>query len=1073
MKKLPRFPVVLLLLTLFLLPAFLPLMQGDALPCTHDDDLHYYRMTAMRAAFQHGWTFSRWLPNLALGYGYPFFNFREPLPYVIGAVLYALGVPLPPLLGAMYVLCLLASAWGAYVLARDLYGERAAWIAAVAYGLGPYLLIDALRRGNMPESVALALIPWLLWSFRRLILTGGKRYFTLSIALLVSLFLSHNISSLLLAPFLGGYVLLLAWLHRERRMWPWAFAAVACVVLLTAWFWFPALAEQGTVQLHLSRTTRNNDFRYNFATLGEILLHFPPPHDPAFLNPPMRLPLGLFQWILALMGLASLFQRDVPTERRALGGFFALAAAGYLWMSTASSRWLWEIIPQIAFVQFPWRLVGRALLPVTLLSAAVFAPDNPPRPRRDERAWLLAVIALAITAWPLTYPPKGMCEMSLRPDMAEVYAFEQAGWMGVDPEGSYFPVWVEEYPTDLTLAEAWMRDEVPARLDAAALPEGTRVLAADYAPLRATLELDAPEAFTARWLGLYYPGWHVRVDGAAVAAQPEARTGLLTFPVPAGRSAIEVAWGSTPSRTVLTIISATAVLALAAILVWPGKSWLTAFVPEGVSSGTAPETGAASSETGAASSETGAASGVWLPGLLVVAVGLLAIRLLLVERVPNPVYRSRLELGLPEVTAALHQPFEGGLTLLGSSIEMRAFSADDELPVELLWAAHAIPPREYHAIPLLLGPDGQTWSYPGTARPRGYEPTPPTTMWLPGQYAYDPHQVIPLPGTPPGGYEVVVSLFDRQTLAPASPLGADGTPLGLHLPLATVQVNRPAEPFALATLGVPADAEPATCGALALWSMTADRAQAAPGDVLAVRWIWEARADFDGSQSPSALATLRLFNSSQPPSSGATAREWQLPPAAAWWPTSRWEPGDRWIGRHVLRLPGGLESGAYRLEVALPDCPPLAEVALDVSAPERVWDMPPDLRPADATFGDAIRLAGYDLLPETARPGETVHVRLAWQAHAEMDTAYRVFLHLVAPDGALVAQDDGEPAAWSRPTPGWAVGEVVTETRALALPSDAPPGEYTLRVGWYLPDGARLLTETGTDAFHLSRLTIE
>lgn len=1037
--------VILALLSLLLLPAFLPLLQWDALPCTHDDALHYYRMTAMRAAFRQGWIFARWLPNLALGYGYPFFNFREPLPYLLGAGLYALGIPLPPLLGVMYILCLLASAGGAFALARDLYDERAAWIAAVAYGLGPYLLIDALRRGNMPESVALALIPWLLWSFRRLILQGRRRYFALSIALLVALFLSHNISSLLLAPFLGGYVLLLSWLHRERRTWPWAFVAVALAVLLTAWFWFPALAEQDLVQLHLSRTTRNNDFRYNFATLTEILFHLLPPHDPAFLNPPMRLPLGLLQWILALIGLGCLFQRDVPTERRALGVFFALAAAGYLWMSTASSRWLWELLPQLAFVQFPWRLVGRALLPVTLLAGAVFAPDAPsapPRRRRDEQVWLFTVIALALLAWPLTYPPKGMCPTKLTPEMTDVYAFEQAGWMGVDPEGSYFPVWVEEYPTDLTLAQAWMRDEVPARLDLTALPEGARVLSADYRALRATLELDTPAAFTARWLGFYFPGWRVRVAGAQVEPQPETRTGLLTFPVPAGRHTVEVYWGSTPSRTAVTAISAAAALALAAILVWPHKRQ--------------PEAPPAPTTTAG------------LPGLLAVAVGLVLLRLFVVERVPNPVYRSRLELGLPEVTAARHQPFAGGLTLLGSSIEARAFPADEELLVELLWAARDIPPREYRAIPLLLGPDGQTWSHAGTARPRGYEPTPPTTLWLPGQYAYDPHLVIPLPGTPPGVYDVVVSLFDKDTLAPASPLGADGAPLGLHLPLATVQVNRPAEPFSLAQLGVPADAAPATCGTLALWSMTADRVQAAPGDVVAVRWVWEALAIPDQT-----TAILRLLNAA-----GVVAREWQLPPAAEWWPTSRWQPGDRWIGRHVLRLPGGLESGAYRLETTLAGCDaPLSAIALDVVAPERVWDVPADLRPADVLFGDAILLAGHDFAPQTARPGETVQVRLAWQARAEMDAAYRVFLHLVAPDGApsgaLVAQHDGEPAAWTRPTPGWAVGEIVIETRALTLPAAALPGEYRLRVGWYLPGQSRLLTAEGADAFELGMLTVE
>ncbi len=296
-------PWRLMVVLFFLLPALLPLLSGTALPCTHDNDLHYYRITAIDAAWQKGWIFSRWVPNLALGYGYPFFNFREPLPYFVGALLYQTGLALPLVLGLLYAASFLAAAWGAYVWARDLFGEHAAWIAALAYGLGPYLLLDALRRGNMPESVALALLPWLLVTFRRVIRDGGRGPFIASVVLLVALFLSHNISSLLFAPLLGGYVILLAWVYRARKTWPWAFVAVLLAVLLTAWFWFPALTEQSTVQLHLSRTTRNNDFHYNFASWREMLFTLPTPYDPDFLNPPMRVPLGVVQTVLAVAGV--------------------------------------------------------------------------------------------------------------------------------------------------------------------------------------------------------------------------------------------------------------------------------------------------------------------------------------------------------------------------------------------------------------------------------------------------------------------------------------------------------------------------------------------------------------------------------------------------------------------------------------------------------------------------------------------------------------------------------------------------------------------------------------------------
>ncbi len=585
-ERILAFPWRFAIIALLLLPALLPLLRGTGLPCTHDNVLHYYRITAIDAAWQQGWIFSRWVPNLALGYGYPFFNFREPLPYLVGALLYQTGLALPLVLGLLYSGSFIAAAWGAYVLARDLFGERAGWIAVLAYGLGPYLLLDALRRGNMPESLALALLPWLLVTFRRVVLGGGRGPFIASVLLLAALFLSHNITSLLFAPLLGGYVILLAWTYRARKAWPWAFAAAFLAVTLTAWFWFPALTEQSTVQLHLSRTTRNNDFHYNFATWREMLFTPPAPYDPDFLNPPMRVPLGIVQTALAIIGVVIGWRRarafadsndgadECAREVRLSVVFFALAALAYLWMSSPGSVWLWESFPMLAFIQFPWRLVGRALLPISLLAAASFAPSAFSRlPSRESSRSVyrlllsMALAFLALFSWPDTYPPKGFCAMDPSPDMADLYAYEQEGWMGVDPEGSYFPVWVEDHPTDTALADAFARGAEPERVDASLLPEGARVLTAAYRPLRATVTLDTPAAFQARWLGFYFPGWRVEIDGVPVVVAPEEDTGLLTFPVPAGEHALDVRFGATPARVWVSVVSIAALLVFS-LAVW-------------------------------------------------------------------------------------------------------------------------------------------------------------------------------------------------------------------------------------------------------------------------------------------------------------------------------------------------------------------------------------------------------------------------------------------------------------------------------------------------------------------------
>jgi hypothetical protein len=82
-----------------------------------------------------------------------------------------------------------------------------------------------------------------------------------------------------------------------------------------------------------------------------------------------------------------------------------------------------------------------------------------------------------------------------------------------------------------------------------------------------------------------------------------------------------------------------------------------------------------------------------------------------------------------------------------------------------------------------------------------------------------------------------------------------------------------------------------------------------------------------------------------------------------------------------------------------------------------------------------------------------------WLANQTAAQSYHVFVHLQAADGTIVAQSDGVPANWTRPTTGWLPGEYVADARSLHLPPDLAPGTYTLMAGLYRTDtGARLTT---------------
>jgi 4-amino-4-deoxy-L-arabinose transferase-like glycosyltransferase len=118
-------------------------------------------------------------------------------------------------------------------------------------------------------------------------------------------------------------------------------------------------------------------------------------------------------------------------------------------------------------------------------------------------------------------------------------------------------------------------------------------------------------------------------------------------------------------------------------------------------------------------------------------------------------------------------------------------------------------------------------------------------------------------------------------------------------------------------------------------------------------------------------------------------------------------------------------------------------------------------------YGGLLALAALRSPQQSARPGEWLEVDLLWEALAPMDRDYSLFLHLVRPDGALVAQEDTYPGLGSRPTRYLRPGEALAERHRVYLPPSAAalaPSALLLRVGVYdLREGGRRLPAEAPD----------
>ena len=112
-------------------------------------------------------------------------------------------------------------------------------------------------------------------------------------------------------------------------------------------------------------------------------------------------------------------------------------------------------------------------------------------------------------------------------------------------------------------------------------------------------------------------------------------------------------------------------------------------------------------------------------------------------------------------------------------------------------------------------------------------------------------------------------------------------------------------------------------------------------------------------------------------------------------------------------------------------------------------------------LGNKVELLGYGLARASAKPGESLHLTLYWRSLGAMDASYTVFTHLLDGESHTWGQKDSVPQAGSYPTTLWVEGEVVADEYEIVVKPDAPPGQYVIEVGMYLPQSGQRLPVLG------------
>jgi hypothetical protein len=794
----------LLLALAIALIAAAPFLTRPGLPRRTDAELHVYRAAELGHALRAGVLYPRWAPDFYFGYGYPIFNYYAPLTYYLANAFSLLpGLDVVGGVKAVFVLGFVLASLGTYLLGRELFGPAAGVLAAASFTLAPYVVfVDPHARGVLAEHFALCLLPLVFYAFRRLMSgVGGREALGASVLTLAALVFSHNLLGLVVSGLVLAYWAWEVVCKTGRGRAGWGLLALALAAALVAFFWLPAVLERGAVKLDVTGPG-HFDFHEHFLSLYELLAPSPV-LDMGAMAPRYRFNLGLAQWLLALLALGPLLDFRVEAEGGATspplaggteGGtllYFFLAGLVLVVLMLPASTGIWEQVPLMPYLQFPWRLLGPANLMLAVCAGAgVTVLPEGPRWRAPAVALALAVILLL--ALPVLYPPMWAPDFGGTAPEDIIFWEMRGNALGTTSTGDFVPVGAVQAPIfpQGTLVDSYTQLGPIDRVNRAVLPEGASVEIVEQEALRDLFWVSTPERFTLRLYLFYFPGWHVYVDGEEAQIEVAGPEGFITLWVPEGEHEVLVRFEDTPPRTAGWAISAAGL----------GMLVVALGMMESGQGGSIRLEGKGRRVPGNQRVHfMQRRSWLWLGGVLLLFVGL---KNGVIDRrddwlrytsAPGQAWAAQ-----HERRATFYRGGSGQVELLGYDLPCPRVRSGEAFPVVLYWHALAPLDENYQSFVHLARPLHILWGQEDHLNPGDL----PTKLWPLDKYVWDEYAIHVLPGTPPGEYALNVGLYSMAGEYRLQRRDESGEVSGDSLVIASVQVERPRRQPQVAELGM-------------------------------------------------------------------------------------------------------------------------------------------------------------------------------------------------------------------------------------------------------------------------------
>ena len=357
MQKLINFlkkNIFLILVLVLTIPTFFKMLPYGMFTT---QDFHIFRLVEFDKCVKSLQIPCRWIQDAGLGYGEPLFNFYGQFTYAIGEIYHLIGGSFINSIKFLFILSLAGSAVSMFYLARQVWKNNfSAAISSMIYLYAPYRAVDVWVRGALPEAFCFILFPLILLSIEE----NSVTWFSILLSILV---LTHNLSLIMFLPLLGVWVI-------YRKFWKGILGGVVAV-LISAFYILPVIFESKFIDLQ-STIIGYFDFHNHYVTSTELFIKNFWGYGASVWGPNdgLSLAIGYLQWILPILILAVLiFRKQIVKYKE----FLILFILGwfYIFLTHNKSTPIWEHLPFMAYIQFPWRFLGMVVFCFSLASGLI------------------------------------------------------------------------------------------------------------------------------------------------------------------------------------------------------------------------------------------------------------------------------------------------------------------------------------------------------------------------------------------------------------------------------------------------------------------------------------------------------------------------------------------------------------------------------------------------------------------------------------------------------------------------------------------------------------------------------